>query len=266
LPEASTDVRAATRRADPHLTHRYDAVRLAEEVNRHLKWLNRLEFSDWMPPALAFSVAHRGEPAGMRDFFKDLERLAYALLITRAGVNERIERFSQLTREIEANVDMKLPQSALQLKPTEQADVHTKLDGPIYETLTARARSTILLRLDDLMSGGGATYDYPTVTVEHVLPQNPDPSSTWIDWFPDAEDRSSLVHRLGNLALLTRKKNSSASNYDFARKKAAYFAVGGVSPFPLTTQVLQHQEWTPAIVKARQEGLLARLDTHWRLQ
>jgi hypothetical protein len=29
LPEASTDVRAATRRADPHLTHRYDAVRLA---------------------------------------------------------------------------------------------------------------------------------------------------------------------------------------------------------------------------------------------
>jgi toxin ParE1/3/4 len=29
LPEASTDVRAATRRADPHLTHRYDAVRSA---------------------------------------------------------------------------------------------------------------------------------------------------------------------------------------------------------------------------------------------
>ena len=187
------------------------------------------------------------------------------MLITRAGVNERIERFSQLTRAIETNVDLKLQESPLQLSPSEQADVRTKLAGPIYETLTARARSIILLRLDDLMSGGGATYDYPTVTVEHVLPQNPESSSNWIKWFPDEVERKSIVHCIGNLALLTRKKNSAASNYDFERKKSAYFAVGGVSPFPLTTQVLQHQEWTSAIVKARQSTLLSRLDEHWRL-
>ncbi len=243
----------------------YTSTELAGEVNRHLKWLNRLEFSDWMPPALAYSVANRGRPASMREFFRDLERLAYALLITRAGVNERIERFSQLTRAIETNVDLKLQDSPLQLSPSEQADVRTKLAGPIYETLTARARSIILLRLDDLMSGGGATYDYPTVTVEHVLPQNPESSSNWIKWFPDEVERKSIVHCIGNLALLTRKKNSAASNYDFERKKSAYFAVGGVSPFPLTTQVLQHQEWTSAIVKARQSTLLSRLDEHWRL-
>ena len=243
----------------------YTSTELAGEVNRHLKWLNRLEFSDWMPPALAYSVANRGSPASMREFFRDLERLAYALLITRAGVNERIERFSQLTRAIETNVDLKLQDSPLQLSPSEQADVRTKLAGPIYETLTARARSIILLRLDDLMSGGGATYDYPTVTVEHVLPQNPESSSNWIKWFPDEVERKSIVHCIGNLALLTRKKNSAASNYDFERKKSAYFAVGGVSPFPLTTQVLQHQEWTSAIVKARQSTLLSRLDEHWRL-
>ena len=243
----------------------YTSTELAGEVNRHLKWLNRLEFSDWMPPALAYSVANRGKPTSMREFFRDLERLAYALLITRAGVNERIERFSQLTRAIETNVDLKLQESPLQLSPSEQADVRTKLAGPIYETLTARARSIILLRLDDLMSGGGATYDYPTVTVEHVLPQNPESSSNWIKWFPEEVERKSIVHCIGNLALLTRKKNSAASNYDFERKKSAYFSVGGVSPFPLTTQVLQHQEWTSAIVKARQSALLSRLDEHWRL-
>ena len=243
----------------------YTSTELAGEVNRHLKWLNRLEFSDWMPPALAYSVANRSKPASMREFFRDLERLAYALLITRAGVNERIERFSQLTRVIETNLDLKLQDSPLQLSPSEKADVRTKLAGPIYETLTARARSIILLRLDDLMSGGGATYDYPTVTVEHVLPQNPESSSNWIKWFPDEFERKSLVHCIGNLALLTRKKNSAASNYDFERKKSAYFSVGGVSPFPLTTQVLQHQEWTSAIVKDRQSALLSRLDEHWRL-
>jgi hypothetical protein len=243
----------------------YTGTELAEQVNRHLKWLNRLENSDWVPPALAFAVKHRAKPVAMRDFFRDLERLAYVLMITGAGINTRIERFSLLTREVDENLDLHLKESALQLKALEMADAREKLSGPIYETLAARARSTILLRLDDLMSGGGATYDYPTVTVEHVLPQNPDPKSNWVKWFPEPDARKSFVHKLGNLALLTRKKNSSASNYDFERKKAAYFSNGGVSPFPLTTQVLQHQEWNPKILNLRQEELLKRLYSHWRL-
>src|SRR3546814_10272250 len=35
--------------------------------------------------------------------------------------------------------------------------------------------------------------------------------------------RLACVHQLGNLALLTRKKNSAASNYEFDKKKSAYF-------------------------------------------
>jgi hypothetical protein len=131
--------------------------------------------------------------------------------------------------------------------------------------MPARARSIVLLRLDSLVSGGGATYDYPTITVEHVLPQTPVPTSEWLTWFPEESDRYLWVHRLGNLALLTRKKNSSASNYEFARKKTAYFANNGVSPFPITTQVLRHDQWTPEIVTRRHAELLDRLSTHWRL-
>jgi hypothetical protein len=85
-------------------------------------------------------------------------------------------------------------------------------------------------------------------------------------WFPSPDTRATVVHTLGNLALLTRKKNSAASNFDFSRKKAAYFTHGGVSPFALTTQVLQHVMWTPAIVADRQENLLSKLEQHWRLQ
>jgi Protein of unknown function (DUF1524) len=55
------------------------------------------------------------------------------------------------------------------------------------------------------MSGGGATYDSDTTTVEHVLPQNPEAGSEWMKWFPDVAQRAGLVHTLGNLALLTRK-------------------------------------------------------------
>lgn len=244
----------------------YSSTERAEQINEHLKWLNRLEFNDWMPPALAFAVRSRNQPDDMEKFFRDLERLAYSLLINKAGINERIERFSRLTKAIENNEDLFLDNSALQLSSIEQFATFSVLSGPIYETLSARARTAILLRLDRLVSGGGATYDYETITVEHVLPQFPPSDSEWLKWFPDPDVRAARVHILGNLALLTRKKNSSASNYDFAYKKTAYFTRGGVSPFSLTTQVLKHAVWTPEIVVERQTELLTILEKHWRLQ
>lgn len=52
-----------------------------------------------------------------------------------------------------------------------------------------------------------------------------------MEWFPDEETRERYVHRLGNLVLLSRRKNAQAGNFDFERKKNEYFARGGSSPF-----------------------------------
>ena len=83
---------------------------------------------------------------------------------------------------------------------------------------------------------------------------------------PTAELHAKWIHRLGNLVLLTRYKNAAASNYDFAKKKTAYFAgYGGVSPFALTTQVLHEREWTPDVVERRQTELIAHLRALWQL-
>ena len=244
----------------------YMSTERAEAINESLRWLNRLEFNDWIPPALAFAVRHRGKATDMDMFFHDLERLAYSMLIRKMGINERIERFSRLTKEIESGDNLFGAKSALQLEPYEQYATYKRLDGPIYDELAARARSSLLLRLDSLMSGGGASYNHDTITVEHVLPQTPQAGSKWLEWFPDAAERASVVHTLGNLALLTRKKNSGASNYEFEKKKTAYFTSGGISPFVLTTQVLRNSDWTPTVVKARQAELMNKLEEHWRLQ
>ena len=254
-------------RAFDELTNEnYQSASQAEAVNESLKWLNRLEFTDWMPPALAFAVKYRTQPNAMNPFFQDLERLAYGLLIMKVGINDRIDRFSSLTSAILQNADLDAPVSPLQLTPEEQAQACERLNGPFYESFSARARTTLLLRLDSLLSGGGAQYDYKVVTVEHVLPQTPEAGSDWAGWFPNQNERELWTHRLGNMALLTRKKNSSASNYEFDRKKQAYFAVGGVSPFVLTTQVLHKQEWTCSVVQQRQQELLKLLKEHWRLE
>ncbi|MEH2373778.1 GmrSD restriction endonuclease domain-containing protein [Nostoc sp.] len=90
-------------------------------------------------------------------------------------------------------------------------------------------------------------------------------NSVWVQWFPDQKERGNFVHLLGNLLLLSRKKNSEAQNYDFAKKKQIYFTSKTVSPFALTTQVLMEQEWTPEVINKRQKHLIYKLKEVWRL-
>ncbi|MFO1496608.1 MAG: DUF4357 domain-containing protein [Lysobacterales bacterium] len=244
----------------------YASHRGAEKVNEHLRWLTRLEFNDWLPPALAFFVRHGNEPDVVLRFFRDLERLGYSMLVQKFGVNDRIERFSKLTAAIEKADDLFVIDSPLQLSASEQFSTYSVLSGPLYSTHSARALAVLLLRLDALMSDGAASYQHDVVSVEHVLPQQPAPRSQWQAWVPDSEAHSFWVHRLGNLALLSRKKNSAASNYEFERKKTAYFTKAGVSAFALTTQVLQYKEWTVEVMEQRQEVMLQALENQWRLQ
>ena len=100
-------------------------------------------------------------------------------------------------------------------------------------------RKYVLLRLDDLLAKQpGVSYQHKMITVEHVLPQNPKDSSVWKPDFTD-DQRLQWTHRLGNLVLLNRAKNSEAQNYDFAKKKENYFTgANGSAIFALTTQVL----------------------------
>ncbi len=243
----------------------YAAPTHADQVNEHLRWLNRLEFNDWVPPTLVFFANHRHDASKLTSFLSDLERLAYFMLVTSASVYERIDRFAKVTREIESASDLHVEASALQLSPIEQFEFYSMLDGPLYDALSTKARTPVVLRLDSIVSDGTASYQHDVVTIEHVLPQNPKTGSDWERWFPDPTTRTSWVHRVGNLALLSRKKNSQALNWDFDRKKSSYFRRSNVTPFALTTQVIDHDEWTIEIVEARQRDLMSRFEAHWRL-
>lgn len=123
-----------------------------------------------------------------------------------------------------------------------------------------------LLRLGTKLSGGEASYDYQAVSIEHVLPQRPAENSNWVRMFPSKEMRDRYVHRLGNLVLLSRGKNMRAENVDFDEKKQRYFSVnGGISPFVITTQVLQQREWTPTVIEQCQNLLIGKLKALWNL-
>jgi len=233
------------------------------EVNNYLRYLNRLDNFDWIPPAMAFYRRNQNTEAFLR-FVRDLERLAYAMFIVRANVNRRTSRYADILRAIDQKEDLYSLSSPLQLSSKDISVILSALDGPIG-SLT-RVRRTLLLRLDSLLADQGARYEHATITVEHVLPRNPERNSQWLIDFPDDEERTEWTDRLANLVLLSRTMNSRALNHDFDRKKREYFQKGAVVTFALTSQVLAEDKWVPAVLQKRQRELINALKKEWRLE
>lgn len=238
----------------------YDGVD-SNEINTYLRFLSQLDNFDWIPPVMAYLYRNQNNNVSPLLFLKSMDRLAYGLFIKRADVNERIRRYAEVVHAIEN--DKALDQDGhLYFSDEEKKAILQGLDGPVY--LQPRITKPLLLRLDSIVAEVGAQYAYPTITVEHVLPQNPSAGSEWEDWFSDA-DADYWTHRIANLVLLSRRKNSRASNYEFDQKKNEYFMVHGTSHFALTTQVVNETEWTPMVLEHRQHELLNAFKLEWGL-
>ena len=246
------------------LTESFESKSHAEEVNALFGWLKCIDNVDWLPPAIAYLTKNRNEPVKLVKFFKHLERLAASMFIRRINITSRIERYGSVLKTLSDSHDIYAAGSPLQLSTEEKADTIEALDDDIYNL--PRVPLFVLQRLDHALSDGTATYDYKTISIEHVLPQSPKSTSKWVSDFADEGERKALTHKIGNLVLLNRRKNSSANNFDFSDKKEKYFKKDGISPFPLTTGVIGEANWTPKVVKDRQKQLLEKLTEVWDLK
>jgi hypothetical protein len=66
--------------------------------------------------------------------------------------------------------------------------------------------------------------------------------------------------------LLTRRKNSQASNLNFSEKKSKYFTTkAGVANFALTSMVLSESAWTLDTLNRRQAVLIGAIEELWHL-
>lgn len=243
----------------------YEAASHSQEVNAYLRWLNRIDNSDWLPVAILFLSRNKNEPKYVSWFFSRLERLAAYMHVCALNINERIERYNKVIKAVEDAHSLSSPDQAVELTGDEKSQMLNALNGHIYE-LTPRRRNYLILRLDAFLSDGGASYDPSVLTIEHVLPKTVNASSEWAALWPDEQVRKDWVHKIANLVPLNRRRNSQAQNYDFDEKKSAYFSgKKGVSSYVLTTQVLNSPQWTPEHLAARQKELLEVLEENWRL-
>jgi len=242
--------------------------RLNQKAADLLRSLDRLDNKDWLPPLLLCLKQYTDgskSPEDVMDFIFRLERLAYCLFVTRANVNRRMTRYANVLNFLDPRSGGSASfKEFLQIAQDEAFNLFDKLNGDVY--LASRVVMPLLLRLEQSSTDGSASYDHPTISVEHVCPQTIGENSQWSEWFPTPDVHNRWVHSLGNLVLLHVRKNSAAQNYAFARKKSEYFASGDASPFTLTNEVREYDAWRPEDIESRQDELLQRFADAWDLK
>ena len=248
----------------------YDAIKnfqfagdkRSDEINYYLQLFRWIDNSDWLPPALLFIHKHKNQMDNILHFLIDLERLAGSMMVRRANVNTRQTKYNKILDWIEQGKDLQAVDSPLQLTSEEIRETIDRLNGDVYHST---AKGYILRRLNGLLSEDRLTPNTPIFTVEHVLPQNPKPDSTWIQWYPDPIERNRITQTIGNLALLSKRMNRDAYYYEFLVKKDKYFGTP-VAPFALTIQIIKETDWTQKTYQKKQEQYVDLLKTAWRLE
>lgn len=98
------------------------------------------------------------------------------------------------------------------------------------------------------------------IEIEHVLPVSIEEKYSWQNIFTQ-EERDKYTNTLGNLTLLSKRKNIQARNYAFVDKKGAYENKDNVvTSLILTTDICKSEKWTSEEIDERQEKLIRKLD------
>jgi hypothetical protein len=192
---------------------------LAKRAAAVLHGLALVPNKDWLPVAVE-AWRRLGATAPLLECLEGLEAVAWAMQLARRYDTERMRRYVGVLQALKRD-DVLLTEK-LRLTSEEAGAAWAALNEPIYGRFPTRIVRAILERLDSLLGEQRVEWSGHK-TVEHILPQTP--ASGAYESFSD-EHRATITHTLGNLVLLTNRKNASASNLPFHEKKRIYFGLG----------------------------------------
>lgn len=224
------------------------------EITNYLKLMETGFGADyWIAPVLDYYRKYRRR--GFVAFLKALDRKLSADWITAATPTVRMENVNAILREIEASQDSAV---LLQSKAftINKSDFERVINGDIYGRSFAKY---LLLKLD-LIYRGSSTPMIPQAiaSIEHILPRNPSADSQWVKDFSAAE-REEWTNNLGNLVLISRRKNTSQGNRDYVEKKEKYFEKN-IEMFPNSIRIYQnYPEWKLSDLKKNHSDVVTEL-------
>lgn len=235
----------------------------SDEITRRLDYLSWLGSSEWVPPTVQWFSLMRDDPAQILRYLDIIEPFSYALRLQCIGAAKRATRCNGLLTAIARGTILDPERSPCVLTRDEQRHITANLRN-LHERHPQTCK-LVLLRINDELAGAPQNLNPADWTVEHVLPQNPGRGGQWRTWFADPDERERLTQSIGNLVLIRRTQNDKASNQDFARKKAIYFAPGDTGVLAITEDLRDLDVWTPAEIEKRELRFLRILEEVWRL-
>lgn len=211
---------------------------------------------DWIPPLMYYYNKFKFNR--LDDFLKKLEYKFSGDLISQETPTTRTENMNKIMKEIERIdvLDLEDFINSSHFFDINKNSYREVVNGNIYKRKFVRY---LLLKLEYLKSDNTVHLSsYKNISVEHILPQNPSPNSYWINSFT-REERDFWTHKIANLVLISKRKNSKLGNLDYKEKKERYLK-DRVDAFKGSKIFLEkNSEWNVDVLEKRQSILVDML-------
>lgn len=212
-----------------------------------------LPSKDWIPPLLFFYKKFKDK--SLLEFLNLLEFKFSSDWILYFTPTRRIENMNRILKKIE---NAETPEQVLNDGEIFKVDIDDLKDALKGDAYGKRFTKYVLLKYEYLSQDKSPFIgNYSLISIEHILPQTPKVGSKWRELFTDKEIEE-YKHKLGNLVLLNRRKNSNLSNLDFKIKQKKYFD-GSSSTFSSINYVMRKEKWNKGDIGRRTNELIKKL-------
>jgi len=208
-----------------------------------------LRGSEWLAPLLFYYKKFKSD--NIFDFLAKLERSYAFSWFSGETKDKRIMTMCSILKEIDRS---SVSQEVLR---SECFNIDSEKYVEILKSKDFYKRNFVkyaLVRLEYLKSDISSERKFGAVSIEHILPVNPKDGSNWKKDFSD-EERDFWTNNIANLVLLSKKKNSSASNHDFNVKKSKYLK-DKISDLPRSLSLITEDEWNPVVLNKKLEEII----------
>jgi hypothetical protein len=197
-----------------------------------------MQATDWVAVLISYYMKF-----GDKNIYKFTKKLACKVIadwVNGESPTRRIEGVNKIIQTIETHSDV----NSLENSEAFNFDINLFLQS-LQSDIYGRAFAKPLLLLLDFIYNDNNTNKwsgFTQISVEHILPQNPEEKSKWCIDFSE-EERLQWTHKLGNLCLIGRKKNTSLGILDYEDKKERYFK-DKIANFPNTLHIYnKYKTW-----------------------
>lgn len=207
--------------------------------------------TDWVPVIMSYYKKYKEQD--LTAFAKKLACKAIADMVCGESPTKRIENLNKIMPAIEDSSNPAELLSNTHLFAFDKELFLNNIQTDVYRKSYAK---TLLLMLEYMYQDNSILHTYSSVSIEHILPQNPSPNSQWCADYTD-EERINNVDKIGNLCIIGRRKNTSLGNLDYQNKRKRYFEKN-IGNFARTLHIYNKfpNSWLPTDLKHNTDDTL----------